>query len=121
VREGHEKTAAEALDYVEEAAGRFVVHFEMDVTDFVDLPVADVPRINAGLTFGEALACLGTFASSPKFAGLVVTEFNPDRADEAYETAAVIIQGLVDAVAGKKPGSSGSAPHVPRRSRRTDR
>ncbi len=85
------------MEDVEEAAGRFVVHFEMDVTDFVDLPVADVPRINAGLTFGEALACLGTFASSPKFAG------------------------LVDAVAGKKPRSSGSAPHVPRRSRRTDR
>lgn len=97
MREGHEKTAAEALDYVEEATGRFVVHFEMDVTDFVDLPVADVPRINAGLTFGEALACLGTFASSPKSAG------------------------LVDAVAGKKCRSSGSAPHVPRRSRRTDR
>ena len=109
VREGSEKAAAEALGYLEEVAGRFVVHFDVDVIDFVDLPVADVPQINAGLTFREVLACLEVFALSPKFAGLVVTEFNPDHADEEGETARVFVQGLVDAVAGKKIRSSGPA------------
>ena len=107
VREGSEKAAAEAVAYLEEVAERFVVHFDVDVIDFVDMPVADVPQHNAGLTFREALVCLGVFAASPKCAGLVVTEFNPDHADEAGETATIFVQGLVDAVAGRKARSFG--------------
>jgi arginase len=101
VRHGPEKTAAEARAYLEETANTFVVHFDVDVIDFVDFPVADVPQINAGLTFREALACFGVFAASPKFAGLVLTEFNPDHADEEGEAAAALVRGVVDAVAGK--------------------
>jgi len=101
VRRGPEKTAAEARAYLEETANTFVVHFDVDVIDFVDFPVADVPQINAGLTFREALACFGVFAASPKFAGLVLTEFNPDHADEEGEAAAALVRGVVDAVAGK--------------------
>jgi arginase family enzyme len=67
-----------------------------------DPPEADVPQINAGLTFREALACLGVFAASPKFAGLILTEFNPDHTDEEGEAAAALVRGVVDAVAGKK-------------------
>ena len=109
VREGSEKAAAEAVAYLEEVAERFVVHFDVDVIDFVDMPVADVPQHNAGLTFREALVCLGVFAASPKCAGHVVTEFNPDHADEAGETATVFVQGLVDAVAGREARSFGPA------------
>lgn len=107
VREGSEKAAAETVAYLEEVAGRFVVHFDVDVNDFVDMPVADVLQHNAGLTFREALACLGVFASSPKCAGLVVTELNPDHADEAGETVTVFVQGLVDAVTASKARSFG--------------
>jgi arginase len=102
VRHVPEKVAAEALAYLEETAETFVVHFDVDVIDFVDFPVADVPQINAGLTFREALACLGVFAASPKFAGLVLTEFNPDHTDEEGEAAAALVRGVVNAVAGKK-------------------
>ena len=102
VRHGPEKTAAEARAYLEETAETFVVHFDVDVIDFVDFPVADVPQINAGLTFREALECFGVFAASPKFAGLVLTEFNPDHADEEGEAAAALVRGVVDAVAGKE-------------------
>lgn len=109
VREGPEEAAAEALAYLEETAGTFVVHFDVDVIDFVDLPLADVPQINAGLMFREALACLEVFASSPKFAGLVVTEFNPDHADEEGEAAMALVQGLVDAVTGGMSRSPGLA------------
>ena len=82
VRHGPEKVAAEALAYLEETTETFVVHFDVDVIDFVDFPIADVPQHNAGLTFKEAIACLEVFASSPHFAGLTITEFNPDHADE---------------------------------------
>lgn len=102
VRHGPQKVAAEALAYLEETAETFVIHFDVDVIDFVDFPVADVPQINAGLTFREALACLGVFAASSKFAGLVITEFNPDHADEEGEAAATLVREVVDAVAGNK-------------------
>jgi arginase len=94
------EAAAEALALLEVSAQRFVVHFDVDVIDFVDFPVADVPQHNAGLTFEEAMACLTTFAASPAFGGLVITEFNPDHADERGELAAAFVRGVVRALAG---------------------
>jgi arginase len=110
VRQEPERAAAEALAYLEETAGPFVVYFDVDVIDFVDFPVADVPQINAVLTLREALACLGVFAASPKFAGLVLTEFNPDHADEEGEAAATLVWGVEDAVAGKKAPEKSDGP-----------
>jgi arginase len=98
VRGGPEEAAAEALAIVEGAAEVFVVHFDVDVIDFVDFPVADVPQHNAGLTFEEAIACLGVFASSPKFAGIAITEFNPDHADEAGDLAAAFVREVAAAL-----------------------
>jgi arginase len=101
VRGRAREEAEAALAQVEAASEGFVVHFDVDVIDFLDLPLADVPQHNAGLTFQEALACLEVFASSPRFAGLVITEFNPDHADEEGETAAALARGVVDAVTEK--------------------
>ena len=81
-------------------AGRFLVHLDVDVIDFVDFPVADFPQLNAGLTFTDAMACLRVFAASPGFAGLTVTEFNPDHADEEGELAQGFVEGLARALAG---------------------
>ena len=103
VRGRAEEAAAEALGYLEGRAGRFVVHFDVDVIDFVDFPVADVPQIKAGLTFRDAVACLSIFAGSPKFGGLVITEFNPDHADEEGELAAVFVREVADVLAGNAP------------------
>jgi arginase len=47
-REGSEKAAAEAVAYQEEVAGRFLGHFDVDVIDFVDMPVAAVPPAQRG-------------------------------------------------------------------------
>ena len=110
VRRGPEEAAAEALARVEGAAGSFVVHFDVDVIDFVDFPVADVPQHNAGLRFDEAIACLEVFVSSPKFAGLTITEFNPDHADEAGDLAAAFVREVAAAL-GK--GSDESNPAGP--------
>lgn len=91
--------AAEALGHLEGLAGRFLVHFDVDAIDFVDFPAADVPQFNTGLTLAEAMASLAVFAASPRFGGLVVTEFNPDHADEEGALAAALAQGIADAVA----------------------
>lgn len=100
VRRAPEALAAEARAAVEGRAGRFAVHFDVDVVDFTDCPLADVPQHNAGLTLREALACLRVFAVSPRLAALTITEFNPDHADEAGAVAAGFVAGLVAALAG---------------------
>jgi arginase len=95
------EVTAEAVALLEGRADRFVVHFDVDVIDFVDFPVADVPQHNAGLKFDEALASLEVFAASPAFGGLVITEFNPDHADENGELTARFVRAVAGALAGE--------------------
>jgi arginase len=95
------EAAAEAAALLEDRGDRFVVHFDVDVIDFVDFPVADVPQHNAGLKFEEAVACLDVFAASRAFGGLVITEFNPDHADESGELAARFVRGVAGALGGE--------------------
>jgi arginase len=66
-----------AQNFAEGAASRFVVHFDVDVLRFVDTPLADVPEPR-GLSLAEAAATLAALVASPKFAGLSITEINPD-------------------------------------------
>jgi arginase len=101
VRSGPKEAATEALHDLASRAERFVVHFDVDVIDFVDFPIADVPQHNAGLTFRDAMTCLDAFAASPSFGGLVVTEFNPDHADEEGELAGVFVRKVAEVLAGK--------------------
>jgi arginase len=82
IRGRAEEIAAEALSEIERRAGRFLVHLDVDVIDFTDCPIADVPQQGAGLEAREAISCLKVFVESPKFSGLTITEINPDHADE---------------------------------------
>jgi arginase len=93
------EAAAEVLARIEEEAERLVVHFDVDVIDFVDFPIADVPQHNAGLTFREAMECLKVFTASPSFAGLTITEFNPDHADEEGTLASGFASEVATALA----------------------
>ena len=94
--------AVEAVAEMEKRAERFLVHFDVDVIDFLDFPIADFPQPNAVLTFQEAMACLEVFVSSPKCVGLTITEFNPDHADEDGVFVATFVEGLVSAFARAK-------------------
>ena len=97
------QAATEVVKYLEGRAKQFVVHFDVDVIDFTDLPIADVPQFSQGLMFWDAIACLAVFASSPNFGGLTVTEFNPDHVDEEGTQTATFLAGLAQALVGKKP------------------
>lgn len=74
--------AAAVVAQLEAQPGPFLIHFDVDVIDFLDFPLADVPLYNAGLAFDEAMDSLATFVASPQCAGLVITELNPDHMDE---------------------------------------
>jgi arginase len=82
IRGRAKEAAAQALSELEDRAGRFLVHLDVDVIDFTDCPLADVPQQGAGLGKREAISCLKVFVESPRFAGLTITEINPDHADE---------------------------------------
>jgi arginase len=58
------------------------VHLDVDVIGSTDYPIADVPQQGAGLEAREVISCLKMFVQSPKFAGLTITEINPDHAEE---------------------------------------
>jgi arginase len=77
--------AARARRATEEVRAHFVVHCDVDVLSFADTPLADVPDSGGdpiGLRLDELAASLAVFASSPRFAGLVLTEINPDHAPD---------------------------------------
>lgn len=66
-------TAREARAALEQRVDRILVHFDVDVTD---TKAVDVPH-PSGLSLDTAASVLEVFLSSPKLAGLVVTELNP--------------------------------------------
>ena len=94
------RLSAQALADVEGRGEQFLIHFDVDSIDFLDFPISDVPLINAGITFAEAMQSLSVFTASPKFAGLVITEFNPDHADEKGVLAKRFVKGLANALSG---------------------
>jgi arginase len=78
VRASPVDTAVEALNHLEGQVGAVLLHFDVDVIDDGDFPIADCPH-RAGLTLDEAMSCLAVFASTPKLVGIVITEVNPDK------------------------------------------
>jgi arginase len=72
--------ASEALALLPDDTRHYHVHFDVDVIDFFDAPVADVPLHGNGLPYADALAAVRGFVRDPRCIGLTVTEFNPDHA-----------------------------------------
>jgi arginase len=46
------QAARDAVQYLEERVKRFVVHFDVDVIDFTDMPIADVPHQSFVVSIG---------------------------------------------------------------------
>jgi len=57
---------------------RFLVHFDVDVVDFDEHPLSENYSKNKGLSYRSAIETLEVLLRSQKFAGLTVTEINPD-------------------------------------------
>ena len=89
--------AEEALRSLPRREEEFLVHFDVDVMNFEEFSAAECPHYG-GLSFTQAMQCLRVFVNDPGFAGLVVTEFNPDK-DVDGRLAARLVKGLADALA----------------------
>jgi arginase len=104
---GPRAAAVDALAELEARAGTVVVHFDVDVVDSGDLPLANFPHFGQGLTLADALACLEVFLAGPRLGGLVVTEVNPDH-DPDGEQLGRLVDGLAGALARHGHGPGGS-------------
>jgi len=71
-REAWDTIAARAADGV-------LLHFDVDVIDSTDLPLADFPHFNQGLSWPAAAECLRVLGAQETLSGLVLTEINPNR------------------------------------------
>jgi arginase len=103
---GPPAAAAAALAELEARAATVVVHFDVDVVDSGDLPLANFPHFGQGLTLAEALACLEVFCGGAKLGGLVVTEVNPDHDPDGRQVSR-LVDGLVAALARRGPTAGG--------------
>lgn len=90
--------AQRAIAAISGAASRFLVHFDIDVVDSGDLPLANFPHYGSGVSLGQALSCLRTLREHANFGGLVLTEINPTH-DRAGTELGRLVTGLTSALA----------------------
>lgn len=75
-----------------------LIHFDVDVIDFVDMPLSENYSRNEGLSFEQTMQALTTFVKSEKFGALTITELNPDHGNEDGSTVQTFVQALANAL-----------------------
>jgi arginase len=91
-----EGAARQALQLIEGRCQRLLIHFDVDVIDFTDVPLSENWGRNEGLAYDHAMRALAELVNSPRLAGLTITELNPDHT----EAGAGSIERFSKAVAG---------------------
>jgi arginase family enzyme len=95
---------------------RLLVHFDVDVIDFTDVPLSENVGRNEGLQFDHALRALDELLATPSFAGLTITELNPDHAELGSHSierfAAAVAGSIAGALAIKRNGQTRSVSHT---------
>jgi arginase len=87
--------ARETLDALVDCA-ELVVHFDVDVLDFLDAPLAENADRAPGLPLEAAGTILEMLFLDPRTRALTVTEFNPHHGDDA--TTARLVETLAGAL-----------------------
>ena len=106
-----EDVAADPRGAAAAAAARFdryLVHFDVDVVDFVDLPLSENTGHNVGLPFAAATAALDALLAGPGFAGLTVTEHNPAHGAADGSTTRALAAALQRALSFAASSPSGA-------------
>ena len=76
-----------------------LVHFDIDLVDFNDLPLSENAGRGQGLPLHTTMAAIGELVRAPNLKALTVTELNPHHGSEDGETIARFTQALVAAIA----------------------
>ena len=99
VRQDPAGAAAAALAVLEPRVEAFLLHFDVDVLDSGELPLADFPHF-PGLSLDQAMQALAVLAASPALAGVVITEINPDH-DPDRRHLRLLADRLAEALTGR--------------------
>jgi arginase len=91
--------AARAVDLVGGRCDRLLVHFDVDVIDFTDMPLSENTGRNEGLAHDPALRALAVLLASPKLAGLTITELNPDHTEQGADSLERFAAAVADSLA----------------------
>jgi arginase len=87
---------------------RLLVHLDVDVLDFGDLPLAENTRRNIGLRFDQLMSVLRPLLAAPNWAALTVSELNPDHGESDGSTLVTFTRGLADALTASRDGGTAS-------------
>lgn len=87
------------LDRIDEflGPGPRTVHFDVDAVDSIELPLAEYPHFNTGVSVATAAKILERICATPQLAALVVTEANPRR-DPNHHYMPVLARLIADAL-----------------------
>jgi len=77
---------------------RLLVHLDVDVLDYLDMPLAENTRRNVGLRFDQLMAALRPLLHAPNWVALTVAELNPDHGESDSSTLRVFAEALADAL-----------------------
>jgi arginase len=94
--------AAAAIAALPAECTRILVHFDVDVVDFVDAPLSENTGRNIGVPLDAALAALAELLSDERPQALTVTELNPHHASADPDAFARLCAGLGGALG--RPG-----------------
>jgi arginase len=78
---------------------QLLIHLDVDLVDFNDLPLSENAGRAQGLALDTVLAALGELLHAPNLRALTVTELNPHHGAEDGSTLERFVVGLVAAVA----------------------
>lgn len=95
--------AGDALERLAELVDRILIHFDVDVIDFIDAPLSENDGRNVGLTLDQAFEALAALCEHSKLAGITITELNPDHGAEDGSDLARFVEGLALVLAGSQP------------------
>ena len=90
--------AERALDAFAGGVDQLAVHLDVDVIDFVDLPLQENVDRNEGLSFDVTMAALGTLLAHPAVVSFTICELNPDH-DPDGASVPRFVEGVVGALA----------------------
>jgi arginase len=91
--------AREAIERATAGGRGFLVHFDVDVIDFSDVPISENTGRGIGVGFDAALAALGVLVAHEALLGLTVTELNPHHGAPDGSDVARLVRALAAALA----------------------
>jgi arginase len=92
--------AREAVNGWARRFGRLLVHVDVDVLDYLDMPIAEEMRRNQGLQFAQLVAALKVLVAAPNWAAMTICEVNPDHGELDGSTLRTFNEALADVLSG---------------------